>query len=140
MLVRYFSTSQHAPPHYIITTHKQMDWVQHHNRTTQDCIRKYANESQNWLELLDGILFFVCLAKHYSTKYNPFHIMYNRDPMTPFQLADNQRDGNPVPPTFSGESMTTDQYISQSQSILAKVHTNIKYYRFHKRSIITCGP
>ena len=70
--------------------------VEHQNRTTEDCNRKCTDKSQKWLQLLDGILFSVCIAKHCSTKFSPFQIMYNKDPVIPFQLADNQRDGNPV--------------------------------------------
>ena len=64
--------------------------VENQSRTMEDCIRKYADENQNWLELSDGILFSVYIAKYCSPKYRPFHIMYNRDPVTPFQLALNK--------------------------------------------------
>ena len=50
--------------------------------------------------------------------------------MTTFQLADNQRDGNPVPASISGESMTIYQHISEMEHIyqlmLAKAHSNMK--------------
>ena len=49
--------------------------------------------------------------------------------MKPFQIADNQRDGNPVHPSISEELMTIDQNVSQMehfyQLMLAKLHTNI---------------
>ena len=38
--------------------------------------------------------------------YTPFHMMYNRDSVTPFELADNQMGGNPVLASLSGELMT----------------------------------
>ena len=35
------------------------------------------------------------------------------DPGTPFQLADNQRDGNHAPSSMSAEAVTIDQHILQ---------------------------
>ena len=84
----------------------------------------------HWLELLDIILFSVHIAKHPSTKFTPFHMMYKRDTDTPFEFTDNQRDGNAVPPSLSGESMTIDYYVGKMeniyQSMLAKDYINIK--------------
>ena len=39
--------------------------------------------------------------------------------MTPFKLADNQRDGNPGSPSISEESMTIDQHISNETHLPA---------------------
>ena len=36
--------------------------VEHQNRMTEEYIWRYADEGQNWLELLNGILFSVHLA------------------------------------------------------------------------------
>ena len=56
--------------------------------------------------------------------------MYNRYFVILFQLAGNQKDGNAVPPSISGEAMDIDQHVSQMkhiyQLILAKAHSNIK--------------
>ena len=51
--------------------------------------KKYKDESQNWLEILDDILFSVPTAKHCLKIYILFCMIYNRDPMTPFDIADN---------------------------------------------------
>ena len=42
--------------------------VEHQKMTMEDCIRRYMEESQHWLELLDRILFSVHITKHCSTK------------------------------------------------------------------------
>ena len=47
--------------------------------------------------------------------------MYKRDPVTPFQLADNQRDGSPLPPSLLRESMKVDVHpFSVSDKVLKK--------------------
>ena len=51
--------------------------------------------------------------------------MYNTGPVTPFQLADNQR--------MATTHLTNGTYLPVK---LAKVHTNIKN-RYHNRSIAT---
>ena len=45
------------------------------NRVTEDCIQNYADESQNWLQLLDVILFSIHTVKHSSTKFTPFYMV-----------------------------------------------------------------
>ena len=58
--------------------------------------------------------------------------MYNRDPLTLFELAGNQRDGNPVPLSLSRESMTIGDHVTQMEhiylSMLAKAQQNIKIH------------
>ena len=55
--------------------------------------------------------------------------MYTRDPVTPFELEDNHRDGIPVPSSLSGESMITKDLVAKMEHIYhsmpAKAHTNI---------------
>ena len=57
-------------------------------------------------------------------------MIYNRDPVTPFELADNQRDSYSLPWSLPGESMTIDDHVANMEYInwcmLAKVHNNIK--------------
>ena len=69
----------------------------------------------------------VCIAKDSSTKYIPFHIMYNRDPITPFELAYNQRHGNAIEPVR--ESVTINDHITKMEHIYqcmhAKSHSSI---------------
>ena len=57
--------------------------IEQQSRTMEDCI-KYTDKSQNWLELLDGMLISLHIAKHSSTKYTPSCMMYDRDQVTPF--------------------------------------------------------
>ena len=58
---------------------------------------------KEWPNIIDGILFAHKVSVHYSTKYSPFFLMYNRHPVLPidikYDLLDNdgnkESDGNP---------------------------------------------
>ena len=69
-------------------------------RTTEYSIQNTMMKVKNWLKLLYGIFFLVCIAKPSSTKCILFQMMYKRDTVTPFELADKQRDDNPLPPSL----------------------------------------
>ena len=53
-------------------------------------------------------------------------MMYNRELVTPFELADYQLDGNPVPHSQSGSSVLVDDHVTNMeqiyQSVLVKTH------------------
>ena len=44
-------------------------------------------------------------------------MIYNRDPATPFELMDNQRDDNPVSSSLLGESMTISDHVAKMEQI-----------------------
>ena len=49
------------------------------NSTVQSCLLKLCNtEQSNWDEYLESVLFAIRTAKHKSTGYAPFEVMYNR--------------------------------------------------------------
>ena len=54
-------------------------------------------------------------------------MMYNRNPMTPLELANDQTDNNP---RLSGKSITSNDHVANMEHIyqhmLAKAHSNIK--------------
>ena len=54
---------------------------------------------------------------------------YNIDPVTPFKLSDNQRNGSPLPSSLSSEYMTINDHAANMensyQSMEAKAHTKI---------------
>ena len=60
-------------------------------------------------------------------------MMYTREPVTPFELTDNQRDGNTMSPSLSGQSMPVHVDVAKLehiyQPVIAKAHTNIKIHR-----------
>ena len=44
--------------------HRLIDLLSARTQMTEDCICKYADEKQNWLEVLDGVLFSIHIAEH----------------------------------------------------------------------------
>ena len=54
--------------------------------------------------------------------------MYKGDPVTHSQLADNQRNGNSVPLSLPGESMTIGNYVAnmehKSECMITKDNSN----------------
>ena len=84
----------------------------------------------------------VCIAKHSSTKYTPFYFIYNINPVTPFELTNNQWDSNLVPPRLSGDSVSINEHITNMehiyQSMFTKSPTILRSPRQHSRSITTC--
>ena len=75
--------------------------VKNTSKSIEQIIQKnmYDNED-NWLELLDSVLFAMRVSKHTSIGYSPFRFLYGHEPILPFQMEDNIMQGNPVPPTL----------------------------------------
>ena len=70
------------------------------NRTIKDSLVKVLEEKPNeWPNIIDGIIFAHRVSMHYSTKYSPFFLMYNRHPILPidinYDLIDNNADEEP---------------------------------------------
>ena len=70
------------------------------NRTIKDSLAKVLEEKpKEWPNIIDGILFAHRVSIHYSTKYSPFFLMYNRHPILPidieYDLIDNNADKEP---------------------------------------------
>ena len=59
----------------------------------------YDNQD-NWLELLDSVLFAMRVSKHKSTGYFPVRLLYGHEPILPFQMEDDIMCRNPVPLTL----------------------------------------
>ena len=57
-------------------------------------------------------------------------MIHDRDSITHFELANNQRDGSPIPLSPSSEPVTIDDHVAIIEHIyqcmLAKAHNNIK--------------
>ena len=42
----------------------------------------------DWYNVLDSVLFACCIATHSSTGVSPYHMVYNKDPILPFEYKD----------------------------------------------------
>ena len=57
------------------------------NRTIKNALVKVLEESHDqWLYILEGVLFAHGVSCHSSTKYSPFYLMYNQEPLLPADL------------------------------------------------------
>ena len=104
--------------------------VERQNQTTQTILRKTVTSMKDWHNALDSLLFACRVTRHSSTKFTPFMLMFNRDPVIPTELKDNQEQGNPVPPSESGPAMSfkdTLEYMEDlRQKTMPQASANIK--------------
>ena len=42
----------------------------------------------DWYNVLDSVLFTCCIATHSSTGVSPYHMVFNKDPILPFEYKD----------------------------------------------------
>ena len=63
------------------------------NRTVKDSLVKVLDErAEEWPDVIDCVLFAHRVSRHYSTKYSPFYLMYNRHPTLPIDVKYNLDD------------------------------------------------
>ena len=90
------------------------------NRTIKDSLVKVLKEKpKEWPNIIDGILFVHRVSIHYSTKYSPFFLMYNRHPILPidikYDLIDNNADKEPESNPYD---ITTFQAVLESAALI----------------------
>ena len=51
-------------------------------------IRKIFKSQEDWYDILDSVLFAIHISKHSSTGVSPYRMVYNKDPILPFEYAD----------------------------------------------------
>lgn len=62
--------------------------VERQNRTIKNCLLKVLQDNvTRWPEVLPGVIFAHRSAVHSSTKYSPFFIMYQREPVLPVDVS-----------------------------------------------------
>ena len=97
------------------------------NCTIKDSLVKVLEEKpKEWSSIIDGILSAHRVSIHYSTKYSPFFLMYNRHPILPIDIkydlihnnADNEPESNPY-------DITTFQVVLKSAALIREA-TNEK--------------
>ena len=60
------------------------------NRTIKDSLVKILEENQKeWPNVIQGVLFAHRVSVHYSTKFSPFFLLYNRHPTLPIDIQYN---------------------------------------------------
>ena len=51
------------------------------------------SSQSDWCLMLPSVLFALRTAQHSSTGFSPFHMLYNYDPILPFEYADKLANG-----------------------------------------------
>ena len=67
--------------------------VERQNRTIKNSLVKVLGDKpSDWPFIVEGVLFAHRVSKHSSTKFSPFKLLYNREPVLPvdikYQLSD----------------------------------------------------
>ena len=61
--------------------------VERQNRTIKNSLVKVLDENPSgWPFVVEGVLFAHRVSKHSSTKFSPFKLLYNRDPVLPIDI------------------------------------------------------
>ena len=67
--------------------------VERCNCSIEDVIRKAMSSQSDWCPMLPSVLFALRTVQHSSTGFSPFHMLYNYDPILPFEYADKWANG-----------------------------------------------
>ena len=67
--------------------------VEQSNRTMEDCIKKIMVSQEDWEPMLPSVFFALRVSKHSSTGMAPYRVLYQRDPILPFQYMDRVNNG-----------------------------------------------
>ena len=67
--------------------------VERCNHSIEDVIRKAMSSQSDWCLMLPGVLFALRTVQHSSTGFSPFRMLYNYDPILPFEYADKLANG-----------------------------------------------
>ena len=67
--------------------------VERHNRTIKDKLLKILEDKQHeWPRAIDGVLSAHRTARHKSTGFSPFRLLYGRDPVLPIDITHTTDD------------------------------------------------
>ena len=67
--------------------------VERCHRSLESVIKKVIQKQEDWYPVLNSVLFSMCSQTHSSTGYSPIRMLYNKDPILPFEMADKLENG-----------------------------------------------
>ena len=113
--------------------------VERYHRTLQAVIKKVMQSQEDWYSLLNSILFAMHSQNHSSIGYSPMRMLYQKDTILPFEMADklnngdvmDERDntcGNDVNKVFN----MVEEIHKQRQKIFSCASTRIKKAQRHQ--------
>ena len=86
-------------------------------------------QQEDWYKLLNSVLFGMCCHTHSSTGFSPMRMLYNKDPIMPFETADKvQNDSSFVESEDSSgnEKLSSNTCIYESDKIFEIVQAMSK--------------
>ena len=86
--------------------------VERCHRTIEDVIRKVMSEQTDWVKMLNSVLFSVRSQVHSSTGFSPMRMLFNKDPILPFQYADQMENCPDAESDMSNPFSTKDQDVN----------------------------
>ena len=95
-------------------------------------VKVLEEKPKEWPNIIDDILFTHRVSIHYSTKYSPFFLMYNRHPILPIYIKYDLIDNNAVKePESNPYDTTTFQAVREAAALIReatkeKASQNIK--------------
>ena len=97
------------------------------NRTIKEALVKVLDECSVELpSVIDGVLFSHWVSRHSSTKYSPYFLLYNREPVLPvdikYCLADDNGYMHNSDENEPSEKEMFDAFFSASMAMREKVH------------------
>ena len=84
------------------------------NHTIEDVLKKLMIDQTDWVRLLPSVLFAIRTAKHSSVGYSAYRMLYNKDPIMPFQHADQLKNA-----AYSDDEDNGDEYDLDATEIYA---------------------
>ena len=63
------------------------------NQIIEECIKKIMVSQEDWELMLPSMLFALRISKHSSSGMSPYKVLYQRDPVLPFQFMDQLKIG-----------------------------------------------
>ena len=97
------------------------------NRTIKVALVKVLNENPTeWPDAIDGVLFAHRVSRHSSTKYSPYFLLYNREPVLPvgvkYSLVDDNSYMHESDENKPFDEEMFDAVLSASMSMRKKLH------------------
>ena len=97
--------------------------VERQNRTIKNSLIKVLDENATqWPYIIEGVLFAHRVSKHASTKYSPFKLLYNRDPVLPIDIKHNLPNAENRDPDDPFDMEMFDSVLASAITIREEIH------------------
>ena len=99
--------------------------VEHCNQSIKECIKKIMVSQEDWELMLPSVLFALRISKHSSSGISPYRVLYQKDPILPFQFMDWLKNGGLDSASDCLNLPESDDPVSDLVEKLERIHKNI---------------